>query len=121
LFIIEAYLIEDIDGDGIAQEEDTPEISLHAITGKDPTETMKTYGRIGLSNFFALIDSGCTDNFMSLSLARVLNLQPAEEGGMDVTIASGEKIHSPGKCSSSSRIARHDFYHRLLYSAIGRL
>jgi hypothetical protein len=35
---------------------------------------------------------------MSLSLARVLKLQPAEEGGMDVVIATGEKIRSPGKC-----------------------
>jgi hypothetical protein len=45
LFMIEAYLREDVDGDGIAQEaeeEDTPKISLHAITGKDPTKTMKT-------------------------------------------------------------------------------
>jgi hypothetical protein len=91
-------LREDEDGDGIAQdasEEDTPEISLPAITGKDPTVTMKTYGRIGLSKFLVLIDSGSTHNFMSLSLARMLKLQPAEEGGMDVTIASGEKSHSP--------------------------
>jgi hypothetical protein len=71
---------------------------LHANTGKDPTETMKTYGKIGLSKFLVLIDSGSTYNFMSLSLARALNLQLVEEGGMDVTIALGEKIHSPGKC-----------------------
>jgi hypothetical protein len=97
----EADLREDGDGDGIAQdaeEVDTPEVSLHAITGKDPTETMKTNGRIGLSTFVVLIDSGSTHNFMSLSLARGLKLQPAEEGGVDVTIASGEKIPSPGKC-----------------------
>jgi hypothetical protein len=100
LLMIEAYLREDEDGDGITQdeEEDTPEISLHAITIKDPTETMKTYGRIGQSIFLVLIDSGSTHNFISLSLARVLKLQPAEEGGMDVVITSGEKIRSPGKC-----------------------
>jgi hypothetical protein len=99
--MIKAYLREDVDGDGIAheaEEEDTPEISLHAITGKDPTETMKTYGGIGLLKFFVLVDSGSTHNFMSLSFARMLNLQSAEEGGMEVTIAPGEKIHSPGKC-----------------------
>jgi hypothetical protein len=48
--MIEAYLREDEDGDGITQdeeEEDTSEVSLHAITSKDPTETMKTCGRIG--------------------------------------------------------------------------
>jgi len=99
--MIEAYLREDGDGDGIAQdaeEVDTPEVSLHSITGKDPKETMKTYGRIGLSTFVVLINSGSTHNFMSLSLARGLKLQPAEEGGVDVTITSGEKIPSPEKC-----------------------
>jgi len=37
--MIDTYLREDVDGDRIAQdaEEDTLEISLHAITGKDPT------------------------------------------------------------------------------------
>jgi len=36
--MIDTYLREDVDGDRIAQDaEDTLEISLHAITGKDPT------------------------------------------------------------------------------------
>jgi len=102
LFMIEAYLREDEDGDVMAQdeeEEDTLEISLHAITGKDAPDTIKVYGRIGQSIFLALIDSGSIHNFMSLAHAHLLKLQPAEEGGgMDVIIASGEKIRSPGKC-----------------------
>jgi hypothetical protein len=95
---------EDEDGDVMTPDEEedgTPEISLHAITaitGNGPIETMKTYGRIGWSNLLVLIDSGNTHNFMSLSLAHVLKLQLGEEGGMDVTITSGEKIRSPDKC-----------------------
>jgi len=87
-----AYMREDEDGDVMTPDEEedgTPKISLHAITaitGNGPTETMKTYGRIGWSNLLVLIDSGNTHNFMSLSLARVLKLQLGEEGGMDVTI-----------------------------------
>jgi len=84
--MIEVYLREDGDGDGIAQDAEevyTLEVSLHAITGKDPTETMKTYERIGLSTFVVLIDSGSTHNFMSLPLARGLKLQPAGKGGCD--------------------------------------
>jgi hypothetical protein len=45
-----------------------------------------------------LIDSGSTHNFMSLALTQLLRLQPTEEGGMDVIVASGEKIRIPGKC-----------------------
>jgi hypothetical protein len=113
--MIEAYLREE-DGDGISQEEeDTPEISLHAITGKDNPETIKVNGRIGKSIFLALINSGNTHNFMSLSLARMLKLQPAEGDGMEVMITSGEKIRSLGKCIQisielQSRIFIVDFY-----------
>jgi hypothetical protein len=85
LFMIETYLREDGDGDGIAQdaeEVDTPEVSLHAITDKDPIETM-TYGRIGLSTFVVLIDSGSTHTFMSLSLARGLITTCRGRGGCD--------------------------------------
>jgi hypothetical protein len=98
--MIEAYLGEDEEGDVITQDEedDTLEMSLHAITGKDTPETMKIYGRFGRSVFLVLINSGSTHNFMCLALARLLKLQLAEEGGMDMIIASVEKICSPSKC-----------------------
>jgi len=118
LFMIEAYLREEEDGEEIAQveeEEVIPEISLHAMTGKDNPETMKIYGRIGKTIFLALIDSGSTHNFMSLALARKLGLQPTKGEGMEVVIASGERISSPGKCIQISvelqgRIFVVDFY-----------
>jgi hypothetical protein len=122
--MIEAYLREDVDWDGItqeAEEEDTTEISLHAITNKDLTETMKTYGRIGLSKFLVLIDSGSTYNFRSLALAHMSKSKPIEEGGMDMTIASREKIHSPSKCVHVLVELQGMTFTRLLYSAIGRL
>jgi hypothetical protein len=59
---------------------------------------MQIYGRIRQSNFLVLIDSGSTHNFMSLALAQLLRLQLKMEGGMDVMVASGEKLRSPGKC-----------------------
>jgi hypothetical protein len=58
---------------------------------------------------------------MSLSLARMLNLQLAEDGGMDVTIASGEKIYNPSKCVQVPVELQGMTFTRLLYSAIGRL
>ena len=100
--MIEAYLGEDEDDEVVMQEEEQDgeplEISLHAIFGKDTPETMKIYGRIGQSNFLVLIDSGSNHNFMSLALAQLLRLKPKNEGGMDVMVASREKLRSPGKC-----------------------
>jgi hypothetical protein len=118
LFMIEAYLREEEDGEEITQvqeEEVIPEISLHAMTRKDNPETMKIYGRIGKTIFLALIDSGSTHNYMSLALANKLGLQPTKGEGMEVVIASGERICSPGKCIQISvelqgRIFVVDFY-----------
>jgi hypothetical protein len=90
--MIEAYLGED------EEDGEPPEISLHAISGKDTLESMKIYKRIGQSHFLVLIDSRSIHNFISLALAQLLRLQPKKEGGMDVMVASGEKLRSLGKC-----------------------
>lgn len=49
--MIEAYLGEDEDGDVVMRDEDgdegdPPKIFLHAITGREASETMKIYGQI---------------------------------------------------------------------------
>ncbi len=59
---------------------------------------MKVYGQIGNTISLALIDSGSTHNFVSLALAKLLKLQPKDKGGMEVIVASGDRIRSPGKC-----------------------
>jgi hypothetical protein len=76
---------------------------------------MKVYGRIRKSIFLTLIDLGSTHNFISLALPHMLKLQPTEGEGMEVMIASKEKIRSPGKCVQISvelqgRIFIVDFY-----------
>jgi hypothetical protein len=101
LFMIEACL--DGDGDVVMEDEEGEdenplEISLHAIQGKEAPKTMNVYGLIDRTISLALIDSGRTHNFVSLALAQLLNLQPQEGGGMEVIVASGEKIRSLGKC-----------------------
>jgi len=35
---------------------------------------------------------------VSLALAKLLKLQPKGKGGMEVIVASGDRIRSPGKC-----------------------
>ena len=104
LFLIEAYRGEDNDGNGVITEEeeevdDSPKISLHAITGRDALDTMKIYGQIGRSISLVLIDSESTHNFMSLALAEVLELILKRGEAMEVIVASGKKIQSPEKCN----------------------
>jgi hypothetical protein len=88
--MIEAYQGEGDDG------EDLPKISLHAIIGREALDMMKVYGQIKRSISLVLIDFGSTHNFVSLALANVLGLIPKEGDEMDVIVASGEKIKSPG-------------------------
>jgi hypothetical protein len=59
---------------------------------------MKVYGQIGSTISLVLIDSRSTHNFVSLALAKLLKLQPKDKGGMEVVVASGDRIRSPGKC-----------------------
>ena len=81
------------------ESEDSPKISLHAITRRDALDTMKVYGQIGRSISLVLIDLGSTHNFMSLALAEVLELIPKRGEAMEVIVALGEKIQSLGKCN----------------------
>ena len=103
LFMTEACWGEDGDGDVVMKDEeeeneDPPKISFHAITGKETPKTMKVYGQIGRTISMALIDSRSTHNFVSISLAQLLKLQPKRGKEMEVIVASGEKIRNPGKC-----------------------
>ena len=46
-----------------------------------------------------LIDSGSTHNFVCERLAKKVGLQPISNGRLEVMVALGEKLSSPGKCA----------------------
>ncbi|KAJ0077699.1 hypothetical protein Patl1_35564 [Pistacia atlantica] len=96
---------EDKDGD-VEMEiegkeaEQSLEISLHAMAGSESPKTMRIWGGLMGQSVVALIDSGSTHNFISSQIAQRINLHPTSNSRLEVMVASGEKLSSPGKCSN---------------------
>lgn len=80
------------------EETETPEISLHAMSGNNALETMKVAGCIQAVSTTVLLDSGSSLNFVSESLAQKLELQSINgpKAKIRVMAASGEKLSSLG-------------------------
>jgi hypothetical protein len=76
------YLLQMTEDDASHEEEADPLISLHAITGVSPVETMQLHVRIGDSLLGALVDSGSMHSFISISVACWLHLQPLPRPGL---------------------------------------
>jgi hypothetical protein len=119
LFVIEACM-EETNGDlemeiEPLEDHELPEISLHAISGHSAPDTMKVAGQIYSLSTTMLLDSGSSHNFVSESLATLSGLRPSQSQKVRVTMASGEKLTSKGKCSRipiklGSFLTQVDFY-----------
>eukprot|EP00268_Persea_americana_P002744 TRINITY_DN10847_c0_g2_i3.p1 TRINITY_DN10847_c0_g2~~TRINITY_DN10847_c0_g2_i3.p1 ORF type:complete len:146 (+),score=23.58 TRINITY_DN10847_c0_g2_i3:612-1049(+) len=78
---------------------ETPEISLHAISGTRALETLLVKGSLGHVAVSILVYSGSTHNFVSEKLAKKVGLRPLLGAGFEVVVASGDKLVSLGKCT----------------------
>jgi hypothetical protein len=94
------YLIElDEEDYTVEPDADTPQISLHAITGISSVETMKLRVCLGAASVDALVDSGSTHSFISVATAGRLHLLPIHRPGLlQVTVANGDRVLSTGVC-----------------------
>ncbi|KAF8378270.1 hypothetical protein HHK36_029609 [Tetracentron sinense] len=104
LFVIEACweegdgdIIMEEDGEAEEQVEETPKISLHAISGTCAPETMRVKGSLGRVAVYVLVDSGSTHNFVSERVAQRVGLKTQLGGKFEVMVASGDKLVSPGR------------------------
>ena len=79
-------------------KDDSPQISLAAITRIFQPQTLKIKGHIKNNNVIVLIDSGSTHNFVNASLAKIFNLFLCLVPNMKVMVAYGKKIDNVGKC-----------------------
>ncbi|XP_019158364.1 PREDICTED: uncharacterized protein LOC109155092 [Ipomoea nil] len=77
-----------------------PEISLHAITGINHSQTMQIRLMVAGSPIIALVDSGSTDNFINIATAHRLHLPITPRTGLHVAVANGERMPSSGICQN---------------------
>jgi hypothetical protein len=92
------YLIElDEEDYSVEPDADTPQISLHAITGISSVETMKLRVCLGATSVDALVDSGSTHS-ISVATASRLHLLPIHRPGLQVTVANGDMVPSTDVC-----------------------
>ena len=98
------------------EEDLPPEISLHAIMGEHlGGKTMRIHGIIGGHQLLILIDSGSTHSFLSSQWMTELKLPCEPKAGLQVMVANGNKIRSPGQCldvpvTMGNQLIHIDFY-----------
>ncbi|XP_062176260.1 uncharacterized protein LOC133881329 [Alnus glutinosa] len=78
--------------------EEFSEISLNAITGAPSPRTMRIIGILKHHSIVILIDSGSTHNFVDTKLAASLGIRSSIQDEIQVKIANGDEVPSPGRC-----------------------
>ena len=74
------------------EDEETPKISIAAITWIHQPHTLKLKGNIKNKNVVVLFDTRSIHNFIDLSVAKGLNLFIYPVPNMKVMVADGKKI-----------------------------
>jgi hypothetical protein len=96
------FSIEVLNDDTSAPTDDTtdPTISIHTLTGIRPRsgKTMQLPIAINRVRLTALLDYGSTHNFVDLEAAVRVGLQFSGRSGLQVAVANGDCIQSPGCC-----------------------
>jgi hypothetical protein len=75
-----------------ADAEEDPRVSLHAITGLPSTETIQFEVRLNDHTIGALVDSGSTHSFISVTAECRLHLDPVHNPGLHVGVANGDQV-----------------------------
>ena len=74
------------------------EISLHALTGLNSADSMLLQVTVGGVHLRALVDTGSTHTFIHSTLAQRLGLTVTPRAGLNVMVANGDRVCSPGVC-----------------------
>ncbi|KAL4297836.1 hypothetical protein GQ457_12G027660 [Hibiscus cannabinus] len=78
---------------------ENPVISLQAMWGETNCDTMRIQIQIGGERLIALVDSGSSHNFISLSAAKKLGLGIDKQCLLRVMVANGEVLKTVGGCN----------------------
>lgn len=74
------------------QDEAGVTLSIHALLGSKSNKTLQLQGSIKKQKVLILVDSGSTNNFIDLSLAKKLGLKLIPIKKIDVSVADGFKV-----------------------------
>ncbi|XP_010260188.1 PREDICTED: uncharacterized protein K02A2.6-like [Nelumbo nucifera] len=94
-------LVDETEEDEEEPSPTEPEISLHAITGIRTSQTMQLRALVTGKLVRILVDSGSTHNFISNQAAHKLELPMEVKPQLQVAVANGERVHSPGICKNT--------------------
>jgi hypothetical protein len=115
LFLLDSAVEDDVDeagaGDELAQTEELPAFSLHAIAGVRFTDTMQVTVNLAGSPFIALLDSGSTYNFISESAAQRTGLPLQHRPRLTATVANGERVSCVGIIRQAAVTIHSDVFH----------
>ncbi|KAF2283930.1 hypothetical protein GH714_017311 [Hevea brasiliensis] len=100
LFLID--LAEELQSDEDMDLDPSPEISLHAITGTQTSQSMRLRGVWNGLQVLILVDSGSTHSFISLAKLSENGVNVDAKAGFRVKVANGEQLHSPGICKKAT-------------------
>ena len=91
---------EEAEGCDETEEEDSPLISINAISGSTSRgfQTMRIAGRVGKRTIHILIDFGSTHNFLDLNLAKKLGLRLTPIKSVFVDVADGNRLECASMC-----------------------
>ncbi|CAH9106149.1 unnamed protein product [Cuscuta epithymum] len=96
--------------DGDSEKEVSFGVSMHALKGQVPTDTIKLIGKVKNNNLTILVDSGSTHSFIDLGAAKKINCEVEITNPLQVTVAGGGQIECNSKCPRLEwEMARHCF------------
>ncbi|GJX58361.1 retrotransposon-related protein [Tanacetum coccineum] len=78
--------------------QDTPRISLNALSGVNSFQTMRVRGMVGKQPLHILVDSGSTHNFVDVRSAKRLGCKIRPTAPLLVSVANGQDIVSSYEC-----------------------
>ncbi|KAF3782902.1 hypothetical protein EJ110_NYTH33444 [Nymphaea thermarum] len=126
------YLVEEEGEDahvetlGEREQEDrefaqSPEISLHALSGHEVLHLMLVEGRLQGRKVSVLVDTRSTHNFICEKSARALGCQIDQQPAFDVVVGDGSSLKCKGRCTDEKlEIRGHGFSVQLYTLAMAR-
>ncbi|XP_031502673.1 uncharacterized protein LOC116265858 [Nymphaea colorata] len=99
----------------------SPEISLHALSGHEVPQLMRVEGRLHGRKVSVLVDTGSTHNFICEKSARALGCEIDQQAAFDVVVGDGSTLKCKGRCTDEKlEIQGHGFSVQLYTLAMAR-